>query len=331
MEVNSLNFKDLDPWKQKLLYLVEEGIMTATAASRELGVSERTARDVAHKNRGKYSREEIAQALHYDDFTNSDEITALTPAKILFYDIETAPSVSYHFGQWKQNLSDKQRIFDGHMLSHAWAWNDGDIHGSILTPQQSIQRDPRELVEEAWKLFDEADIIVAHFGRGFDVPTMNGYFLKYGLQPPSPYKVIDTKFIASKKFRLAFNSLRYLAAYLGCTLKIENSGIDLWVKCAQGVQEALDEMLDYNIGDVETLREVYGKLIGWSNDGVNLSLYDDHNALCTHCGSDKIVAQEGKFVYTAQRKYQAYRCTSCGANLRGNRMVGTGNTLLRVV
>ena len=56
--------------------------------------------------------------------------------KVLFYDIETSLAKSYHFGQWKQNLSVKQQIQEGHLLSHAWAWGDGDVVGSILTREE---------------------------------------------------------------------------------------------------------------------------------------------------------------------------------------------------
>jgi DNA polymerase III epsilon subunit-like protein len=218
------------------------------------------------------------------------------------------------------------------LLSHAWAWNDGDVIGSILTREEVLDHDPERLVLEAWALFDNADIIVAHYGKKFDIPKMNGYFLKYGLQPPSPFKVVDTKEISSRKFLLPFNSLEYLAKALGVQQKIDNSGIQLWIDCDHGKQESLDEMLAYNIGDVEALRDVYNRLITWDNNGVNMALYnDEHEALCTHCGSDNIVPLDGKYAYTAQRKYSLYRCNSCKAVLRSNRKEGNGNSLVKVV
>ena len=82
--------------------------------------------------------------------------------KILFYDIETTLAKSYHFGQWKQNIGVKQQVQEGHLLSHAWAWNNGDVVGSILTREEILDHDPERLVLEAWALFDNADVIVAH-------------------------------------------------------------------------------------------------------------------------------------------------------------------------
>lgn len=252
--------------------------------------------------------------------------------KVLFYDIETTLAKSYHFGQWKQNLSVKQQVQEGHLLSHAWAWGNSDVVGSILTREEILNHDPERLVLEAWALLDNADIVVAHYGKKFDIPKLNGYFLKYGLQPPSPYKVVDTKEISSKKFLLPFNSLEYLAKALGVQQKIDNSGIQLWIDCDHGKQEALDEMLAYNIGDIEALRDVYNRLITWDNNGVNMALYnDDHTTLCTHCGSDDINSLDGKYAYTTKRKYSLYRCNSCKAVLRSNSKTGSGNTLVRVV
>lgn len=256
----------------------------------------------------------------------------LSKPKLLHYDLECTLSKSYHFGQYKQNLSVKQQVQEGHLLSHAWAWGDEPVVGSILTREEVLNHDPERLVLEAWSLLDNADVVVAHYGKKFDIPKLNGYFLKYGLQPPSPYKVVDTKEISSKKFLLPFNSLEYLAKALGVQQKIDNSGIQLWIDCDQGKQEALDEMLAYNIGDVEALRDVYNRLISWDNNGVNMALYnDDHTSLCTHCGSDNITSLDGKYAYTQNRKYSLFRCNSCKAILRSNSKTGSGNSLVRVV
>lgn len=251
--------------------------------------------------------------------------------RICFYDIETSLAKSYHFQQWKVNLSQKQKIQESHLLSHAWAWGDGEVTGSILTREEMLAHDPERLVLECWSLLDNCDILVAHNGKRFDVKKVNGYFLQYGMPPPSPYRVIDTLLIAKQKFALPFNSLAYLAEFLDVEQKIDTGGVDLWIQCDQGNQEALDKMNEYCMGDIVTLRGVYNRLIGWSNDGVNLALYSDHGASCPHCSSDDVSIIQGKYSHTVARKYQAYRCNGCGAVLRSNRKEGNSNSLVRVV
>ena len=248
-----------------------------------------------------------------------------------FYDIETSLAKSYHFQQWKVDLSQKQKIQESHLLSHAWAWGDGEVTGSILTREEMLAHDPERLVLECWSLLDNCDILVAHNGKRFDVKKVNGYFLQYGMPPPSPYRVIDTLLIAKQKFALPFNSLAYLAEFLDVEQKIDTGGVDLWIQCDQGSQEALDKMNEYCMGDIVTLRGVYNRLIGWSNDGVNMALYNDHGASCPHCSSDDVSVIQGKYSHTVARKYQAYRCNGCGAVLRSNRKEDNGNSLVRVV
>ncbi len=261
------------------------------------------------------------------------ELGEVKKPKILYFDIETSLAKSYHFNYWKTNIGVKQMIEPSHMLSHAWCWGeDGEVFSSILTPKEALTKDDERIVLEAWSLFDQADIIVAHNGKRFDVNKCNGYFLKYGLPKPSPFKVIDTLEIAKKNFNLPFKSLEYLAKFLDVELKLDAGGIETWIGCERGDQEALDTMVEYNRGDIITLREIHKRLKGWDNNGVNIALYNDnHNAVCTHCGSDNVSVLSDKFAYTPNRKYQVYRCNGCGAVLRSNRKEGNSNSLVRVV
>jgi len=263
--------------------------------------------------------------------------------KVLYYDIETTLAKSYHWGQWKQNLSVKQQIQESHMLSHAWAWNDGEVFSSVLTPEEVLRQDDERIVYECWSLLDNCDVVVAHNGKRFDIKKVNGYFLKYGLPKPSSYKIIDTLEIAKKNFNLPFKSLEknfnlpfksleYLAKFLGVELKQDSGGIQTWIDCDRGCPEALETMRYYNEGDIITLREIHKRLKGWDNNGVNIALYnDDHDAVCTHCGSEDVSVLSDKFAYTPQRKYQVYRCNSCQAVLRSNTKQGIGNKLVRVI
>ena len=257
---------------------------------------------------------------------------APNPVKILYFDIETTLAKSYHWGQWQQNLSVKQQIQESHMLSHAWAWGDGEVYSSVLTPEEVLNQDDERIVYEIWSLLDNCDVVVAHNGKRFDVKKVNGYFLKYGLPKPSSYKIIDTLEIAKKHFNLPFKSLEYLAKFLNVELKQDSGGIQTWIDCDRGDPEALATMEFYNRGDVVTLREIHNKLKGWDNNGVNIALYNDnHDALCTHCGSDDISVITDKFAYTPNRKYQMFRCNSCQAPLRSNSKEGIGNSLVRVI
>lgn len=344
------NIYDVNEWKDEAISMKAQGFSTRHIA-RFLFDKE------SYRNRlnAFFKREDISDEIYHqacqielnkqieggvsgNDYSNWEvkEKPSLGEVKkeprTLYYDIETSLAKSYHWGQWKQNLSVKQQIQESHMLSHAWAWNDGEVFSSVLTPEEVLSQDDERIVYECWSLLDNCDIVVAHNGKRFDIKKVNGYFLKYGLPKPSSYKIIDTLEIAKKNFNLPFKSLEYLAKFLGVELKQDSGGIQTWIDCDRGCPEALETMRYYNEGDIVSLRDIHKRMKGWDNNGVNIALYnEDHDVLCTHCGSDDVQVLTDKFAYTPQRKYQLLRCNSCQAVLRSNSKEGIGNKLVRVI
>ena len=318
------------------LELINDGY-SQRAACRELEIPRTTMQDYIKRKQKEIVFDVDVEKFNFPDMVNTHYVTKEKPLikkpRICYYDIETSLAKSYHFRNWKVNLSHKQGIQESHMLAHCWSWgSSGEVQGSVLSKEEMLNHDPERLVLEAWSILDNCDVLVAHNGKKFDVRKVNAYFLQFGLPPPSSYKVIDTLQIAKNKFALPFNSLEYLAKFLGVQQKIDTGGIDLWIRCDKGDEAALQEMLDYCKGDIETLRQVHQHLIGWDNNGVNMSLYDDtHDTLCPHCASDNIKSLEGKYTYTTARKYSLYRCQDCGATLRGNRTEGVSNKLIKIV
>src|SRR6185369_15639239 len=109
--------------------------------------------------------------------------------------------------------------------------------------------DDKKLVLDLWKLLDEADIVVAHNGRSFDVKVCKGRFIYHGLQPPSPFKQVDTKELAKKVARFNSNKLDDLSSLLFNQKKIKTD-FDLWEGCINGDPKAWADMVRYNEKDV---------------------------------------------------------------------------------
>lgn len=264
--------------------------------------------------------------------------------KILYIDIEKTFAFSGHFQQWQVNLSQEAKLKESYLLSYSYAWDNEDIHGEVLKAENIrgdllrsiMQNDVTtdidfDIVLKIWHLLDQANVVVAHNGRGYDIKEINAAFLKYNLPLPSPYKVIDTLAIAKKMFRLPFKSLKYLAQYLNVTQKISNDGNKFWKLASIGYSnEVLEEMLEYNKGDIQTLREVYLKLRGYSNDGVNLATFNDSSELaCPNCGNHN-VSKLNKLATTTRYQYDAYRCGDCGAISRATNLHGEAKALTTV-
>jgi len=246
---------------------------------------------------------------HYMDDT-------LTSAKILVFDIETSPIEGYVWGAWKQNVYLDQIKQDWFMLSWSAKWlNDCDILGECLTSKEALNKDDKKIVKSLWRLFDEADILIAHHGKKFDIPKSNQRFLANGLTPPSPYLVVDTRELAKRQFDFTHNKLDFIASLMGMDRKIPTD-FKLWADCMQGDKRSLDYMLKYNKMDVLILEEIYLGLRGWSKSHPNLGNYDDEFC-CSVCASKDLIK---KASYKTQlNTYKTYKCNNCGAYSRQGR------------
>lgn len=240
--------------------------------------------------------------------------------KILIFDIETSPSITYTFGRFKVNINLEQVEQDPIMLTWSAKWlYSSDIMSDAITPKEVKEFNDKRIVESLWKLLDEADIVVAHFGDAFDIPMLNSRAILNGLSPYTSVNSIDTKKVASKQFRFPSNKLDALATYFGVGNKIKTD-FDLWKRCLHGELAAIKEMEVYNIQDVVVLEEVYLKLRPWIKSHPNIGLYLDSDVpVCSACGS-KDIKPTNTYYFTQTGKYPEYRC-KCGALTRGRKTV----------
>ncbi len=241
-----------------------------------------------------------------------------TPAKILFLDIETAPSLGWVWGKWQQNVIDFKK--DWYILSFAYKWADKKevkVLGLDDGPDYiKGDEDDKWLVAKLWNLFDQADIIIAHNGDGFDIVKTNTRFLTHGLKPPSPYKTIDTLKIARKVFMFDSNKLDDLARYLGIGRKLPTTGFHLWKGCMAGDRKAWTTMKKYNKHDVELLEQLYYLIRAWDKNHPQVNQGLTVNEACPKCAS--INVQKRGFAYTLLRKKQRYQCMNCAGWFEGS-------------
>jgi DNA polymerase elongation subunit (family B) len=168
-----------------------------------------------------------------------------------------------------------------------------------------------EVVKKIWAIFDEADIIVAHNGDEFDIKKANARFLFHGLNPPSPFKTIDTKKVAKRYFNFNSNKLDDLGRYLKLGRKREHEGFKLWLKCMNGERSAWNRMLKYNIQDILLLEKLYKKFLSWITNHPNYGLYQQKDFACPNCGSRHL--QKRGYNYTQVSRFQRWQCNDCHA------------------
>lgn len=233
------------------------------------------------------------------------------PAKILVFDIETAPINAYVWGLWNQNVGTNQIKSDWFMLcwSAKWLFED-KVHHDRLNSREVVKQDDKRISKSLWRLIDQADIVIAHNGDKFDIRKMNTRFILNGIKPPSPYQSIDTLKHARRRLSLSSNRLDYIAQVLGVGRKIDTGGFDLWDQSIKGNEEALKKMDEYCQRDVELLEEVYLELRPYIKPHPNIGLYiGDNLERCPSCGSENL--EPRGYYYTYINQYDAFQCGNC--------------------
>lgn len=238
--------------------------------------------------------------------------------KLLFIDIETSPNLADVWALWNQNISLSQLRESSRMICFAASWYGEEIrwYGEHHTERE-------EMIDAAWQLVDQADVVCHYNGRKFDMPTLNKEFVLNDYWPPAPYQQLDLLEVVRRRFRFPSNKLEYVADALGLSGKMKHSGHELWVRCMQGDGKAWMEMAEYNQQDVRLLVEMYDRLLPWISNHPSVGLYDEKEddlySMCPYCDGADLTKQG--FAFTRMGKYQRYRCQDCGGWSQDSRRI----------
>ena len=232
-------------------------------------------------------------------------------AKILFFDIETAPNMSYVWGQWQQDVIDHVQEWyilcfsykwEGEKKTHVVSLNDFDLYSKDLENDLNV-------VQKLWELLDEADIVIGHNSDAFDIKKANARFAYHDLGPPSHYQTVDTLKMARRHFKFNSNRLGHRGEHLGLGGKEVTGGFQTWAGCMKGDAKAWATMKKYAKQDVDLLVDVYELLRPWATNHPNRNVIDATSHACPTCGNTKL-QKRGKR-RTRTMTYQTYQCQRC--------------------
>lgn len=231
-------------------------------------------------------------------------------SKILIYDIETLPNLGYFW----DTFSDRSIPLDfvvkpKSICTIAYKWY-GEPETYVLVIDTPY--DDKSVLEAFLPEWSKANYVVAHYSR-FDKPFIAARLMANGLPSLPPVNDICTYKLAKHHFgrSLNGNKLDHLGSILGVGNKIKTSA-DLWVKCAAGDKQAMQDMADYNKQDVDLLEKVFKGLLPHVKSKLNLNLLTDDAVMkCKHCGSDHL--NPPRLQYTASTVRHGYLCKDCGS------------------
>lgn len=228
--------------------------------------------------------------------------------RVLVLDIETRQMTLEGFGLFNQNFSLEQIAEDWSILSFS---------AKFMGEEEILYYDVSEhtedfLLDRLYELLDEAEFVLAHNGRRFDMKKIRARMVARGFKPHSPVRILDTLEIAKKEFGFSSNKLQYLTNLLCKAKKSSHNkfpGFLLWKEFVRGNPEAIQEMRDYNIIDVASLEELFLILAPWSSTLPNFATYfqDYDMSDWEECG----------FVYSNLGRYKKYRHKVTGQYRRG--------------
>lgn len=244
--------------------------------------------------------------------------------RILVFDVETLPSVVATFGRYNVNVAHDNVIEEGgQIVSAAWSWIGKEkIHSSVMTQEEIASRDDSRVVADLFDAFEESDVVVAHFGKGFDMKVFKTRLTLNSYPVHKSVKVVDTKQIAST-MKFNSNKLDSLCDYYGIERKKSTGGIKLWIDCLRADEDALKVMQEYNIQDVKILKQLYLNLRAFDKNPPNLGVYyNDGMNHCPACGSTEL-STTGNTSSTNLNSYQEVLCMDCGHRSRHRKGITT--------
>lgn len=230
--------------------------------------------------------------------------------RVLFWDVETAPTLAYVWEPRTEYVGREMWTHDSFMLTWAAKWRGEDkVFSRRLTSGQAKEQDDRDMVLALAALIRRADVIVAHNGDKFDLRVLRTRLALLDEEPLGPVETIDTYKWARSTFKFAYNRLDYLGEVLTGAGKMKHSGFDLWKRAYMGEPAALREMQEYNQRDVVLLEEVFTKLYPHAHGVPRLAI--TQGDACAHCGAGREhLIRKGKWV-TSVHTYQRYQCKRC--------------------
>lgn len=235
-------------------------------------------------------------------------------ARILVFDCETSPTLTYTFGMRPKWISPDKIVEPSRMICWGAKW----VGKPKKTFRSEHHHSREKMLADLWDMLDKAEAVVSWNGINFDSKQIRREFFEAEMPLPRPWKEIDL-FRASKQFMLESHSMRHFNERFGLSQKVQHSGFDLWRRCLAGDPAAWAEMKEYQLGDIDATEAAYHRFAGYLPSHPHIGAIDAAGTglLCNQCGSDDLTPNGTTRAQVIDSRL--YRCGHCGANVKGTR------------
>lgn len=246
--------------------------------------------------------------------------------RIVTIDIENFANLMWSWVPYGQNWSAVDTEYEWHILCFAAKWYGEPTKvyalddykgykpmlkrkGNTLTVRKP---DEKKLLQEIWNILDEADIVIGWNSKRFDIKKIQSKLLQYGFKPPRPFIQIDVMQEKKKLTQSNSNKLDATGQEWGLGRKLEHTGWELWMGCAEGDKKAWATMKKYNKIDVDLTEATYDYLKPWMKTHPNLAVGEERPACTRGCGTN--VRKRGPEI-RANGMVQRWSCNVCKGNM----------------
>lgn len=234
----------------------------------------------------------------------------------LYIDIENLAELVWVWQLRETDAIDVER--PGHLLCVAWQWEgESKIHSigqNDFKGYKPKSGDDKKLCQFIHKLLSEADIVIGHNAKSFDIKKINYRMMVNGLKPVSPYRIIDTLTEYRKVAKAPSHRLNAIGKDFKIGAKKEHEGWALWKKCYLGDPDAWNRMQSYNRQDIKLLRDWYMILRPWIEKH---PITTESTNACQNCGAKRL-NHRGFNILAGGKKREKLQCQSCGSWHSGN-------------
>lgn len=228
--------------------------------------------------------------------------------KILVLDIEWRPTLALVWRAWKENVSPQQIVEDGGLLCIGAKWV-GDKETQVFTEWEHGHVGMLKSIRD---MMNVADAIVGYNSDRYDLPKLEGEFIRYEVKLPPKTASIDL-YKTIRKLGYFRNSLGFIAPFLGIGNKVEHEGFMFWRKVMEGQPGAQKRMVKYCAQDVKLTEKLYKRILPAIRNHPHLYGGD----ACPECGSRKTHSRGTR--PTRYFRIQRLQCQSCAHWFDGKR------------
>ena len=198
-------------------------------------------------------------------------------------------------------------------FSYKWL-GDKKVHSVSITDYAARYKadptDDYDVVRELHRLFNEADIIIAHNLNGFDYKVALGRMIAHDMKPPAPSAKVDTLNAYRRFTRFSSKALDKLGQQLELGRKTKAKYGDLWQGFLKQDKKSIQDMVKYCEQDVLLLEKLYLRIRPYISNHPNLTVITGMPDHCPKCNSGKMQRQGTRETNTYV--YQRYQCQDCG-------------------